>query len=144
MSFYWFRNRTVHYVLLGLWWIHVFGNLLFDIAAYGDTEFHGDTLNVHLSLSMIVIPLGVIALALLVLAIRKDFKSDLSAIPWSRRNRRLALLVFGPLPIQAILLATGEPHGATDQIGVLISIAQCFLIPFVVRPYGRDETIVAA
>jgi hypothetical protein len=64
------------------------------------------------------------------------------AIVWSRRNTILALIILGPLPIQAILLATGEPHGLTDKIGVLISIAQCFVIPFIVRPYRSRKQLI--
>ena len=144
LSFYWIRNRIVNYTLLGLWWVHIFGNLLFDIVVNGDTEFHGDTMNVHISLSMIVIPLAIITLGLIILTVRKDMNSLPVTIPWSRKNARLAWIVFGPLPIQAILLATGQPHGTTDQIGVLISIAQCFLIPFVVRPYHDSPKVAIA
>lgn len=137
ISFYWIKNRMFNHILLAIWWIHIFGNLLFELVSEGNTMFHGDTMNVHVSLSAIVIPLSVLALILLVLAIRRDQNSDIKAIPWSKRNKMLAWITFGPLPIQAILLATGEPHGITDQIGVIISILQCFMIPFVVRPYQR-------
>jgi len=142
MSFYWIRNRMVYYTLMGIWWVHIFGNLLFDIITTGDTEFHGETMNVHISLSSIVIPLSLLAILLMILAIRRDMRAGNEAIVWSRRNTILALIILGPLPIQAILLATGEPHGLTDKIGVLISIAQCFVIPFIVRPYRSRKQLI--
>ena len=134
-SFYRVRNRALNYALLGIWWIHIFGNLLFEIMATGDTMFHGDTLNVHVSLSAIVIPLSLLALVLIMLVARRDMASDDENIPWSRKNTMIALIVFGPLPLQAIFFASGEPHGITDQVAVKVSILQCLLIPLVVRPY---------
>ena len=134
------RNRFVAYAMTAAWWIMVFGNLLFDIIVEGDTMFHGDTLNVHISLSMIVIPLSVIAAVLIMLWIRRDVRSNDLAISWSRRNTMLAWIILGPLPIQALLLRIGEPHATTDEIGVLISILQCLLIPLIFFPYGKVQT----
>ena len=131
------KNRTLAYVLAGVWWVHVFGNLLFEIAREGDTMFHGETMNVHVSLSMIVIPLSLLAAVLIGLWIRKDMHSANIVINWSRRNTILALVILGPLPIQAILLGIGEPHATTDEIGVVISILQCLLLPLIFFPYPQ-------
>ena len=133
-SFYWIKNRVIFYALLIWWWLHVFGNLLFEIIQNGDTQFHGDTLNVHVSLSAIVIPLAIIAAILIFLVIRKDRQTPDTQIKWSKPNTQKALFILGPLPIQAILFATGEPHGITDQIGVLIAIAQSYLFPIIFFP----------
>jgi hypothetical protein len=35
--------------------------------------------------------------------------------------------------MQLVLLRVGEPHGTTDQIGVLITIAQWFLLSIALR-----------
>ena len=107
-------------------WIHNFGNLLFDIIKNGDTEFHGDTLNVHISISMIVIPLSIIALIWIIAVIRKDKKVAEVNIRWNKTNTRKALIILAPLPIQAILYTTGEAHGLTDEISVIITIIQSF------------------
>ncbi|RMZ51737.1 hypothetical protein EB822_02080 [Flavobacteriaceae bacterium PRS1] len=115
-------------------WIHNFGNLLFDIIKNGDTEFHGDTLNVHISISMIVIPLSIIALIWIIAVIRKDKKVAEVNIPWNKSNTRKALIILAPLPIQAILYTTGEAHGLTDEISVIITIIQSFLIAIVFFP----------
>ena len=139
VSIYRVQNRKVYYVLLLLWFVHVFGNLLADIAINGDTRFEGDTLGVSISLFWIVLPLSALALLLIFLAIRADRRATPQSIPWSAKNRTLLWLILGPLPIQAILLAAGEPHGVTDQIGVILTIVQCFLLPLVVRPYGGER-----
>jgi len=134
ISFYWVKNRNLFYGLLGLWFINVFGNLLADIMINGDTMFHGDTLNVHLSITWIVVPLSVLALVIIGLVIREDQRMEDVSLEWNHRNRMMMFIILGPVPIQAVLFAIGEPHGITDQIGVIISILQSFLIPMIIRP----------
>ncbi|MCA6074097.1 ubiquinol cytochrome C oxidoreductase [Fulvivirga sedimenti] len=134
-SIYRVKDRTIFYGLLLVWFVNVFGNLLYDIAVNGDSMFHGETLNVHISITWIVIPLSVLALFVIYKVIREDAAGPVVNDPWTRRNTLMAILILGPIPVQAVLLATGEPDGLTDQIGVLMSITQCFLLPFVYRPY---------
>ncbi len=133
-SMYWMRNRIVFYILALLWFINSFGNLLFDIAVNGDTLFHGETLNVHISLFWVVLPLSAISLLLIYQVIREDAQSAETAYRWTPKNSMRLLLILGPLPLQALLLASGEPDGITDQVGVIMSISQCLLLPFVYKP----------
>lgn len=142
-SFYWIKNRTIFYGLMFLWWVHTFGNLLYDLIKNGDTKFHGDTLNVHISLSMIIIPLSLVALLLIVLIIFKDKKLNEVSVPWSKKNKRMALIILGMIPIQGVMFATGEPHGLTDEISVIIAILQSFLLPTIFFP-KRVSTSPAA
>ena len=135
-SSYWSRQRWIFYVALVIWFLHNFGNLLMEIILEGDTMFHGETLNVHVSLTAIVIPLSIVTVLLIGLVIRKDLLAENSQIQWSSGNNKRALIIFGVLPIQAVLFALGEPHGITDQIGVIITILQCLLVPLVIRPYA--------
>lgn len=139
-AFFWVKNRAIFYILLGVWFFNTLGNFLFSIIQEGDTQFHGDTLNVHISLSSIVLTLSIITIACMAWVIRNDRKQTETAIPWGRRNRLLALLLLGPLPIQFILFATGKPHGTTDQIAVIMAIAQALLIPFIFEPKLRQNT----
>lgn len=48
IGLYRMKNRKLYFGLLFIWWINVFGNLIYDIIVNGDTMFHGDTLNVHI------------------------------------------------------------------------------------------------
>lgn len=134
-SIYWIRNRTITYVLTGIWFVHVFGNIIVSIAQDPDASFRGDTLGVNVPLLYIVIPLVLLAGALLYWMIRVDGRHAEVSIPWNKRNRLMALLVFGPLPLQWILLHVGDPPSTIDKIGVLITILQCLSIPFVLKPY---------
>ncbi len=133
-AIHWAGNRKLFYGLLLAWFMNVFGNLLADIAINGDTMFHGDTLNVHISLTWIILPLSLLALLLIAAVIITDRKAAEERIPWSGANRMRLWLILGSLPVQAVLLATGDPHGFTDQVGVIITIVQCFLIPFILKP----------
>jgi len=96
--------------------------------------FHGDTLDIHVSLAAIVTPIALLGLILVVLAIRKDMKLPPGQVNWNRLNIRAAWIILAPLPLQILLLATGEPHGLTDEIGVVITIIQAILIPTIFLP----------
>lgn len=133
-SFFWVKNRNIFYGMLGLWFLNTLGNFLFGLIKDGDAMFHGETLGVHISVSSIVITLACIALACIAWVISKDRRQEESAIPWGRRNRIWAIIVLIPLPFQWIMFATGKPHETTDEIAVLIAIAQAFLIPFIFEP----------
>lgn len=139
VSMYWVRNRTIYHSLLVVWLINYFGNLVSDIIINGDTMFHGDTMNVHISITWIIVPLSIAAMMLVFFVIRADRSAEEQIISWSSKNKTLLLIILGPLPIQAVLFAMGEPHGITDQIGVIISILQSFLIPTFLRPYVVKE-----
>jgi len=144
ISMFWVRKRQWFYGLLIAWYFMVFGNLLSDIAINGGTMFHGDTLNVHISLTWIVLPLSLLALVLIYFVIREDRKAEEPQIPWATKNRNLMFWILGPLVIQAILFSYGEPHGITDQIAVVWSILQSFLIPLILRPYASAPEISGA
>ena len=124
----------VFYILLILWWLHVFGNQFFIIIREGDIIFHGDTLNVHISILWIVIPLAILATVLIIMVIVRDKKENETAIAWSKVNTRRAILILSPILLQAILFATGEPHGTSDAIGVMITIIQSYIIPIIFIP----------
>ncbi len=140
IGLYRMKNRGLYGVLLGVWWVNVFGNLIFDIIKNGDTMFHGDTLNVHVSLTTIILPLAAVALFLIIQVQRTEKESV--TISWTKKNSTLLNIFLAMLPILFLLLFSGEPHGITDQIGVIIAIAQCFYIPVIFRPYGYKHSVV--
>lgn len=138
-AFYWMENRKTFYALLAGWWLLGFGNLLFELLANGDIMFHGDTLDVHVSLAAVITPIAIIAAALIVALIRKDKKLRTTRTPWGKSNRLAAWIILSPLPLQALLFATGEPHGTTDEIAVVITIVQALLFPFIFVPKKTAE-----
>jgi len=118
--------------------MHFFGNVIYAIIIEGDTEFHGDTLNIHISLSTIILPLAILAAILITIAIIWDLKQEIKALSWNRRNRMGLFVILVLLAVQWALFASGEPHGSTDQIGVIIAIVQSFAIPLLFRPYALE------
>ena len=131
---YWWKQRVVFYLLLMWWWVHVIGHLIYQIHIQGDTMFHGDTLDVHVSLKSIVYPLAILG-ALLVLAVMyKDQKLPSGQISWGKVNKIRAAVILIPLVLQVFLFSSGQPHGTTDQIGVVIAILQSLLMPTIFWP----------
>jgi len=106
-------------------------------------EFHGDTLGIHLNLGVPVVAV-VVGFSLLAVywAYREPKRSPgHRSPPWAPRNKRLLTLFFLLLPIQFLLLRFGEPHGTTDAIGVLLTMAQCVLLPFALYPWSGSDTV---
>lgn len=132
---YWMKNRKLLFGLLGVWLIHFFGSLLYE-GLQGEMMFHGDALNVHLDLTYLVMVLTLISIALIAISWKKEVSLTIPGIRWNQRNKRIAIAIFAPLPIQLILLQMGEPQQTSDQIGVLISIAQALVLPLIFLPYA--------
>lgn len=131
---YWMKNRKLLFGLLILWMVHVFGSLLYE-GLQGEMMFHGDALNVHFDLTYLILVLTLVSIVLMVLSWKRESTNAKPQISWNKRNRLMAIAIFAPLPVQLILLQIGEPQQTTDQIGVLISIAQALVLPLVFLPY---------
>lgn len=102
---------------------------LFDGSSYSWGQWY-----YGLSLTAIVLPLALLAAALIFLVIRKDRRVAAGYTSWGRSNWIKAAIILGPLVVQAFLFAGGEPQGITDQIAVVIAIAQAILVPIIFIP----------
>lgn len=131
---YWMKNRKLLFGLLGLWLVHSFGSLIYE-GLKGEMMFHGDALNIHIDLTYLVLVLTLVSITLMALSWKKEVSSTKPGIGWNKMNKRMAMVIFAPLPIQLILLQMGEPQQTTDQIGVLISIVQALILPLIFLPY---------
>lgn len=131
--------RPPFHALILIWLGFHAANFLY--ASVTDPEalmFHGDTLGVHVNLGY-----GVVAVfgAFFVLAcawVWRDLKMK-PAWPkpeWTGRNRALWWVAGGLLPVQFVLLRFGEPHGLSDQIGVILTMAQWAIIQAALYPWG--------
>jgi len=91
--------------------------------------FHGDTLGIRLNVSLlapIVTAAALIAcVALWVFSIRCG---PSAAVPLDAVNRRRLLILAALLPVQFVLLRFGAPHGATDAVGVIVTIVQWMML----------------
>ncbi|HSK81753.1 MAG TPA: hypothetical protein VLQ45_35205 [Thermoanaerobaculia bacterium] len=80
-----------------------------------------------------------VALALSILAIFwviRDMRSGRTreTPPWTPANQWMTIALAALLPVQFVLLRFGEPHGTTDQIGVILTMLQWFLLGAALAP----------
>lgn len=137
-SFYWIKNRIVFYTLLVVWYGSMIGNSFYEVFLGDGYMFHGDTLNVHLDLSFIIIPFMIVMGALVVKVILEDRKYSFIT-KGTKKNKFWAILLLTPIPIQVVLFAMGEPHGITDKIGVIIALLQVALVWTAFKGYDIKE-----
>lgn len=134
----WRGARAGFHVLLLGWHLFLAGGATYLALTLPPDAFTftGDTLGVEVSLTILA-PLlfGAGAIGAMVWTVR-DLRSDRSRVtpPWGPTNRLLAGCFAALLPIQFLLLRFGEPHGRTDEIGVLITLVQWIFVGAVLRP----------
>lgn len=139
------RNNVLFRVLLVIWSLVLAADAVYGFwADPSGFEFHGDTLGIHLNLGWPVVAIfcGFALLALYWVAKNPAPRPQPSPPAWAPRSRRLLVLLLVLLPVQFLLLRFGEPHGTSDAIGVLLTIAQCPLLAFALYPWpvaGRGE-----
>lgn len=111
--------------------------------ALGDRlTFEGATLGVSIPLQWIgPLLFGAVACAAICWA-RRDLRSSARLLvpPRDAINRSFASVLLGLLPVMLLLLRFGEPHGLTDQVGVIIACGFWFCLPGVLNPWtlARD------
>lgn len=94
--------------------------------------FHGDTLNIHLNLGYLIPAFNaVFFIVAAVHSLRK--RSSAESLPLTETNVRWLVVLAALLPVQFVLLRFGAPHATTDEIGVLLTIAQWFLLGAALR-----------
>jgi hypothetical protein len=118
-------------------WLLLFWNVSGALNAFYNSirfpeqyRFQGDTLGVDVSVAWVG-PLFWGALAFLsIWWVVRDLRrgGERETVPWNRKNRLFLLVALGFLPIQFLLLRFGEPHGTTDQIGVILTMLQWLIV----------------
>ena len=133
------------YLLIG-WQIFGFGDSVFSaVTKPEDFRFRGDTLGVDVSLAWVAPALYGVALSLSVWWYVKERKNRLTVDPgWSSANTRWMIMLSALLPVQFFLLRNGGPNTTMDQIGVLLTIVQWFLIPFALRLRPSSEPVAVS
>lgn len=98
--------------------------------------FRGDTLGIEVPLDVVGPALfGGFCLAAVGWAV-PDLRRGRrpGRLPWTRPELRVVAAFVGALPVQFLLLRLGQAHGTTDQIGVVLILAQWFLLGVALRP----------
>lgn len=136
----WRGGRGPFAALLLLW--HVpFGLLgLAGVLFYLDAipPLRGDTLDFEMSLTWAaLIPTLFAAMAIwwVVRQRRGGQAGDRQPHAWTAANRVIGLIAVALVPVQFFLLRPGEPHDATDQLGVLLTMLQWTLLNLAVVPW---------
>lgn len=136
----WRGGRGPFAALLLLW--HVpFGVLgLAGVLFYRDAipPLRGDTLDFEMPLAWAaLIPTVFAALAIwwVVRHIRGGWAVDRQPPAWTMANRVIGLIAVALVPLQIWMLRPGEPHDATDQIGVMLTMLQWVLLNLAAVPW---------
>jgi len=136
-------------MLIGWYAVHFYAATRLAIEHGSTWRFRGDTLGIDVRLDLVMPALyaGALAIAAAWLWLsRKPDEANMAA-SWTRRNLALLIAAAAILPVQFVLLRSGEPHGLTDQIGVLLTVAQwilvCTAISFPARLFDRQEPAAA-
>lgn len=125
-----------HWMLL-LWLVpHAIDATYNSVTAPEDYRFQGDTLGVNVSLAWVG-PVFFGGFALLgIWWVIRNWKKQPERPAWSRANKLLLIIVACLLPVQFLLLSSGQPHGTTDQIGVILTMLQWVLINLGLYPWS--------
>jgi hypothetical protein len=137
-TFYHSHRRVVFYTLLALWHLTIVGNVCWAIFAGEGLYFHGDTLGIHLNLGYVVIPMVALLAVWVIRVIATDQRYG-KVFKWKMKNNRWLIVVLSMLPVQFILLRTGEPQDLTDKIGVVMALSQVFIFYWVFKSYDEKE-----
>jgi hypothetical protein len=109
---------------------------LFDLVGGDPIIFRGDTLGINIDVSVLFFTLqfGMFGLAIAWWVGVRDGAVHLNSVPLNKFGKTLALLCAGIAPLQIYLLMSGEPHGTSDQIGVIMTLTQGALLAFAFYP----------
>lgn len=111
-------------------------NALYQLIDGQRIVFHGDTLGVRVDLTLpfFALNFGMLALGLLWWWGSRDVAGGPGAPPLAGIRRVLVGACAAFVPVQLVLLMSGEPHGTTDAIGVIGTLAQWAVLATALYP----------
>ncbi len=125
----WRCRNALFLVPATLWYAFLtYGSVMLAMTAPDTIRFQGETMGVDFSLALVAPILSgmMLLLALYVLLVRTP--PTQKPYPWNRINTVLLGTVVLLVPMQYILLSRGAIHGFSDQVGVLVTLAQWALL----------------
>jgi hypothetical protein len=135
----WRGARAPFHWLLVAWHFLLAGLITYGAVTLGDQfRLQGDTLGLSVPLGQVgVVFFGGMA-ALVAYWVYRDlrFGGPREAPAWTAANRRWMWVLLGFLPVQLLLLRVGPPDGPADQAGVVLTIAQWFLLAEALKSRG--------
>lgn len=125
-----------HFLLVG-WHALITAALIWVVVRAAESlVLRGDTLGLEVPLGLAgPFVLGGFAIASAVW-VAQDFLSGRKPYQpsWTLRELRILGVFAAALPVQFVLLRFGPPDGTTDQIGVILTLAQWLLIGLALQP----------
>ena len=120
------RHRFSVYAPLTVAYLAVFAaNALYQLLSGEPVLFEGATLgvNVNITAVFLVLQFGMFLIALLWWYGVRDIREGPGSGPLGSARRTLLKIAVSIIPIQIVLLVVGEPHALTDEIGVILTLA---------------------
>ena len=114
-------------------------NALYQLLAGQPMIFEGDTLGVKVDLSIpfFVLNFGMFALGVAWWLGVRDLPQGAGPQAMASYKRFIVTACIFFVPIQLALLMLGEPHELTDEIGVIGTLLQWFLLAFAMYPGSK-------
>lgn len=140
-SIFFNRKRWQMYLSAIIWFGSILINVIYRVIYEGGYPFHGDTIGLRINLEKVLIPFLTLMFFLIFFLIYKKEESITKA-QWSSTNKKLLIIGLSLLPIQFLLFSTGDPHGTTDIIGVIISVLQVLFLNFIFKYYRQSDLLV--
>lgn len=135
------RGARMPFALLLVIWHAVFACSATWEALNADEPlmFYGDTLGVKLDITFIAPAVyGLALLSAALWAVREAVLRPVrGALRWGPVNWVLSVIFLILLGAGYWLLGGGEPHGPTDQIGVIVTIVNLFVFSYALRPWHK-------
>lgn len=107
-------------------------------------QIKGDTFNYSFSMPIgkIVFPVDLLFFVLALIWIVRDIKLKKSVrfTSWNKTNRNLLILFFCLVPVQFVLLRFFDHVEITDQIGVILTVFQWFLLNLSLYPWKTAKS----
>ncbi len=131
----WRGARPPFAPLLVGWHTLITANSTFNaVRSPEDYRFQGDSLGIDVSLAWAgPLVFGTFLFLSLLWAAKHRGTAPAPAAAWTGANTAWTVVLLLLLPVQLLLLRSGEQHGMGDKIGVIVTIAQWLLVPMAVK-----------
>lgn len=130
-----FRFNVAAPLMVGLLATHA-ADAFFELVAGDPVIFQGDTLGIRMNISA---PFFALSFAMFALAIAwwmgvRNVAAKRNVSRLTPARKRIVQACVLAVPLQLTLLMSGEPHGTTDQLGVILTILQGGLLSLALYP----------
>ena len=140
----WRGARLPFHIMLVVWCVVEFATATVSAIQNPDAyRFRGDSFGIDISLALVGPTIWALLLTISVIWVITNCvsKQNEKKTPrWNRTNSTILIVAALFLPVQFLLFQSGEQHGLTDRIALILTIIQWILINFAMMPWnGRQQ-----